>query len=137
MLDIYLEFGFYLEQLSSIYKTGKEGAEIIAGMMENFRNSPPEVLAGSKVILVNDYLNSSSMDRLSGSISPISLPKSNVLQYVTEDQSRISIRPSGTEPKIKFYFSVKGSLKERSQYPDARQEMETKITQIKKELGIE
>lgn len=137
LLDIYLEFGFYLEQLSSIYKTGKEGAEIIAGMMENFRNSPPDVLAGSKVILVNDYLNSSSVDRLSGSISPISLPKSNVLQYVTQDQSRISIRPSGTEPKIKFYFSVKRSLKEKSQYPAARQAMETKITQIKKELGIE
>ncbi|MFC2116913.1 phospho-sugar mutase, partial [Bacteroidota bacterium] len=136
LLDIYLEFGFYFEQLSSIYKTGKEGAEIISRMMEDFRSSPPDKLAGSKVILVNDYLESSSMDILSGSRSPISLPKSNVLQYVTEDQSRISIRPSGTEPKIKFYFSVKGSLQNRNKYAESRQNMENKISQIKKELGI-
>ncbi|MCK4746523.1 MAG: phospho-sugar mutase, partial [Bacteroidales bacterium] len=82
LLDIYQEFGFYLEQLTSIYKTGKEGAGIISGMMQDFRSSPPDKLAGSKVTLVNDFLESSSLDRLSGSKSPIALPKSNVLQFV-------------------------------------------------------
>ncbi len=137
LLDIYQEFGFYFEQLTSIYKTGKEGAEIIARMMENFRNTPPDELAGSRVITVHDYLESSSLDRRSGKKSPISLPKSNVLQYVTEDHTKVSIRPSGTEPKIKFYFSVKGSLPEWGIYEQARKDMEAKIARIKKELGIE
>jgi len=137
LLDIYLEFGFYHEELTSIYKTGKEGAELIARMMENFRESPPQKLAGSTVMLVHDYLESITTDRITGDKTPISLPKSNVLQYLTEDQTKVSIRPSGTEPKIKFYFSVKGSLKEKGNYTEARKKMENRITQVKKELGIE
>ncbi len=137
LLDIYLEFGFYHEELTSIYKTGKEGAELIAKMMEDFRDSPPTQLSGSTVIKVHDYLSSSTLDPSSGTKTKILLPKSNVLQYVTEDQSVISIRPSGTEPKIKFYFSVRGSLKERVDYPDAKQALQSKIAGIKTELGIE
>ncbi len=137
LLDIYVEFGFYFESLTSIYKTGKEGAEIIAGMMENFRNSPPAELAGSKVVLVHDYLESSSLDMGTGKRSPISLPRSNVLQYLTEDHSKVSIRPSGTEPKIKFYFSVKGSLPAGDQFAESRKKLAKKISVIKKELGIE
>ena len=137
LLDIYLEFGFYHEELTSIYKTGKEGAELIARMMENFRDSPPIKLAGSRVRLIHDYLKSSTADRITGEKTPITLPKSNVLQYLTEDQTKVSIRPSGTEPKIKFYFSVKGSLIERDKYTEARKEMENRIAQVKKELGIE
>jgi phosphoglucomutase len=137
LLDIYQEFGLYLEQLTSIYKTGKEGAELIAKMMEDFRNSPPKELAGSKVILVHDYLESSSLDLSSGKRSPITLPKSNVLQYVTEDHTKVSIRPSGTEPKIKFYFSVRGPMPGREKYLESRKELESKIGKIKKELGID
>ncbi len=137
LLDIYQEFGFYYESLTSIYKTGKEGAELIAKMMEDFRNSPPEELAGSRVVRVHDYLESFSLDRTSGKRSPISLPKSNVLQYITEDHSKVSIRPSGTEPKIKFYFSVRGTLKDRAGYEQARKEMDVKIGRIKKEMGLE
>jgi len=137
LLDIYIEFGFYHEELTSTYKTGKEGAELIARMMENFRESPPRKLAGSRVMLVHDYLESSTTDRITGKKTPIELPKSNVLQYITEDHTKVSIRPSGTEPKIKFYFSVKGSLKEKGQYPKARKQMENRIAQVKKELGIE
>jgi phosphoglucomutase len=137
LLDIYLEFGVYHEELISIYKTGKEGAELIKKMMEDFRSSPPAKLAGSKVILVHDYLESETLDIGSGAKSLISLPKSNVLQYVTEDQSVISIRPSGTEPKIKFYFSVRGSVHDRAGYPGTRNELREKISMIKKDLGIE
>jgi len=137
LLDIYLEFGFYHEELTSTYKTGKEGAELIARMMENFRESPPQELAGSRVMLVHDYLESSTTDRITGKKTPIELPKSNVLQYITEDQTKVSIRPSGTEPKIKFYFSVKGTLKEKGLYSEARKQMENRIAQVKNELGIE
>ncbi len=137
LLDIYLEFGFYYESLTSIYKTGKEGAELIAKMMKDFRKTPPETLAGSKVVAVHDYLESSSLDLASGKSTTISLPRSNVLQYVTEDHSKISIRPSGTEPKIKFYFSVRGSLPGRDQFASSRQELDDKINRIKQELGIE
>jgi phosphoglucomutase len=137
LLDIYLEFGFYLEQLTSTYKTGKEGAEIIAGMMEKFRTSPPAELAGSKVLKVHDYLESSSLDVANGKRSPINLPKSNVLQYITEDETKVSIRPSGTEPKIKFYFSVKGSLPSRDKYAESKEKLEKKIAQITQELEIE
>ncbi|MFC2098984.1 phospho-sugar mutase [Bacteroidota bacterium] len=137
LLDIYLEFGFYHETLVSTYKTGKEGAELISKMMEDFRNSPPTELAGSAVSYVHDYLESTTVEKSSGKTSVIKLPKSNVLQYLTDDNSKVSIRPSGTEPKIKFYFSVKGTLSNRGKYAEAKKEMETKIDKIKEELGIE
>jgi phosphoglucomutase len=137
LLDIYLEFGLYHESLTSIYKTGKEGAELIAKMMEDFRTNPPAKLAGSKVLTVHDYLESKTSDMESGTKSDIDLPKSNVLQYITEDRSKISIRPSGTEPKIKFYFSVRGSLADRNDYPAAKKRLDEKISLIKKEMGIE
>jgi phosphoglucomutase len=136
LLGIYQEFGLFHEELISIYKTGKEGAETISRMMEDFRNSPPDILAGSKVQIVNDYLESQSLNRLTGERSTIDLPTSNVLQYVTEDQSRISIRPSGTEPKIKFYFSVRGTLESKTGYETAKKQLSEKIGRIQKELGI-
>lgn len=139
LLDIYQEFGFYLEQLNSIYKTGKEGAELIKKMMEKFRTSPPAELAGSRVLLMHDYLRSSSLHIISGQSTPLSLsvPRSNVLQYITEDDTKVSIRPSGTEPKIKFYFSVRGTLPGREQYRENREKLENKISRIKQELEIE
>jgi len=136
LMEIYEEHGLYRESLANIYRKGKEGAEEIRQMMEKFRKSPPAKLDGSRIIVVHDYLRQESMDKLKNKILPISLPKSNVLQYLTEDNSKISIRPSGTEPKIKFYFSVKGKLDQKEKYESAVRDLDEKIERIKKELGI-
>jgi len=125
LLAIYREFGLYHEDLVSIYKEGKSGAEIIAKMMEGFRTSPPDKLAGSEVILVHDYLSGKP-----------GLPASNVLQFITADSTKVSVRPSGTEPKIKFYFSVKGNLEKEGDYLANRTVLENKIKKIKTDLGI-
>ncbi len=136
LLDIYLEFGLYLEQLSYIVKKGKSGAEVISGMMQAYRETPPAELAGSPVVLIHDYQSSKTLDARTGKSSLIELPKSNVLQFITEDHTKVSIRPSGTEPKIKFYFSVKGSLGKRQDYPSQTAKLEEKISILKEELGI-
>ncbi|MCK4855085.1 MAG: phospho-sugar mutase, partial [Bacteroidales bacterium] len=136
LLDIYLEFGLYLEELTYIVRKGKSGAELIAEMMQNYRETPPVKLAGSRVVLIHDYQSSKTQDILTGETSPIELPKSNVLQFITEDDTKVSIRPSGTEPKIKFYFSVKGSLENRQDYPAQKAILEQKFNTLKKELGI-
>jgi phosphoglucomutase len=136
LMDIYTEHGLYRESLANIYRKGKEGAEEIRQMMEKFRESPPEKLGGSRVIKVHDYLRQESRDKQKNIILPISLPKSNVLQYLTGDSSKVSIRPSGTEPKIKFYFSVKGKLEKQEYYESAVKLLDEKIDRIKKELGI-
>jgi phosphoglucomutase len=136
LLDIYLEFGLYLEKLTYILKKGKSGAEVIAGMMQNYREAPPAELAGSRVVLIHDYQSSKSQDIRTGKTSNIELPESNVLQFITEDNTKVSIRPSGTEPKIKYYFSVKGSLENRQEYSAQKARLEQKINTLKKELGI-
>ena len=136
MQDIYIEFGFYRERLISIVRKGKSGAEEIQKMMENFRMSPPESLAGSDVMLVHDYLQQKTFDQLSHLRYDIDLPKSNVLQFETQDGTKVSIRPSGTEPKIKFYFSVKGKLKSKEDYYAVETQLEEKIDGIVKELGF-
>ena len=107
LIEVSKEYGTYLEGLKSLTKKGKTGAEEIAKMMENFRATPPATLGGEKVTLVKDYESSISKDLVSGAETSINLPKSNVLQFFTENGSKISVRPSGTEPKIKFYFSVR------------------------------
>jgi phosphoglucomutase len=137
LLDIYLEFGLYLEELTYIVKKGKSGAELIARMMQEFRKSPPSELAGSRVVQIHDYQASITQDIRTGHSCPIALPKSNVLQFITEDETKVSIRPSGTEPKIKYYFSVKGSLGDRRDYRAQKNKLEQKINTLKKELGIE
>lgn len=136
LMEIYIKLGLYRESLANIYRQGKEGAEEIRQMMEKFRKSPPDKLGGSRVISIHDYLIQEKLDRQKNIILPISLPKSNVLQYLTEDNSKISIRPSGTEPKIKFYFSVKGKLEKKENYESAIRGLDEKIERIKKELGI-
>jgi len=122
--DIYCEFGFYKEDLISVVRKGKSGAEEIQQMMDNFRNDPPESLNGSKLINVKDYLLSTEKDMVSDEEKEIHLPKSNVLQFFTEDGSKISIRPSGTEPKIKFYFGVKASLEKVEDFEQINTELE-------------
>jgi len=134
--DIYCEFGFYKEDLISVVRKGKSGAEEIQQMMDNFRNNPPESLNGSKLINVKDYLLSTEKDMVSDEEKEIHLPKSNVLQFFTEDGSKISIRPSGTEPKIKFYFGVKASLEKVEDFDQINTKLEIRIKDIIKDLGI-
>lgn len=136
MLDIYIEFGFYKEDMISITRKGKSGAEEIQKMMDDFRMKPPDSIAGSDVMLVHDYLQQKTFDQLSHLRYDIELPKSNVLQFITQDGTKISIRPSGTEPKIKFYFGVKGDLKSRADFYKVDAELDKKIKQIVKELGL-
>jgi len=136
LLDIYWEFGCYRESLSSVYREGKSGAEEIKNMMHGFRNHPPATLAGSQVIRIDDYEMRRSADTRTGKVTTLTLPVSDVLQYITEDETKVSIRPSGTEPKIKFYFSVRGELAETADYRKVADLLDQKIEQIKKELGI-
>ena len=116
LIRIYQELGFYKEHLISVTKKGKTGAEEIQKMMVDYRQNPPTHINNSKVILVRDYLILREKDLITGKEKMIDLPKSNVLQFILEDGSRISVRPSGTEPKIKFYFSVKDNLGGKEEY---------------------
>ncbi|MXV52154.1 phospho-sugar mutase [Pedobacter sp. HMF7647] len=136
LLNMYREYGFYKEKLVSITKKGKSGAEEILALMDKFRNNPPATLGGSKVTKLKDYELRKETDIASGSISEIELPKSDVLQFITEDGSIISARPSGTEPKIKFYCSVNGKLDDVTKFHAADAEMESKITSIMNDLGV-
>lgn len=136
MIDMYLEYGFYKEKLISITKKGKTGAEEIKAMMETFRTNPPATLGGSKVITVKDYERSIETDIASKTTKAIELPKSDVLQFVTEDGSIISARPSGTEPKIKFYCSVNGKLASKEAYYETDAALDAKIDGIIKDLGV-
>jgi phosphoglucomutase len=136
LLDIHLEYGFFLEDLVSVVKKGKDGAEAIQKMMADFRSTPPASLGGSKVVKIADYQTQELTDINSGTKSAIELPKSNVLQFFTEDGSKVSVRPSGTEPKIKFYFGVKETLENVESYRVVKNKLEDKIESIKKDLGI-
>ncbi len=130
MIELYIKYGFYYETLISITKKGMDGQQQIADMMEGFRKKPPTNINGSEVIELLDYELQIGKDFESGDSWKIELPKSNVLQFVTEDGSKISARPSGTEPKIKFYFSVKTKLKNREEFDVKFAELENKIKGI-------
>lgn len=136
LLEIYVEHGLYKESLKSITKKGKSGAEEISEMMKGLRSDPPTSLGGSKVTMIKDYESQDQIDVLNGTKEKINLPKSNVLQFFTEDGSKVSARPSGTEPKIKFYFSVKGSLNSIDDFKLAGSELDKKIKQIENDLSL-
>jgi phosphoglucomutase len=136
LLEIYQEFGLYKESLISIVRKGKSGAEEIQAIMDKFRANPPKELNGSKLVLIKDYQTSKESNLLAGKEIEIKLPKSNVLQFFTADGSKVSVRPSGTEPKIKFYFGVKAPLKTKAEYEKANTELEGKIKGIIKSLGV-
>ena len=136
LTQVYQEFGFYLESLISITRKGKSGAEEIEAMMKNMRANPPKTIHGSPVIKVYDYQSSEVTDLVSGATAKLDFPKSNVLQYRTEDGTKISARPSGTEPKIKFYFSVKEQLEKAEDYDKVRESLTRKIDSIIDELSL-
>ncbi len=135
--DIYVQFGFYREDLLNIVRKGKEGAEEIQAMMDSFRSHYPQTINGSNVMLIHDYLKQQTIDLISDLRYHITLPKSNVLQFILHDGSKVSVRPSGTEPKIKFYFSVKGELKDPADFDRVDAELVQKIEAIKKDMKLE
>jgi phosphoglucomutase len=137
MLDLYLKYGYYQEDLISITKKGRNGQQEIADMMEGFRAAPPSELAGSRVVQLLDYELQVKTDLITGTREAITLPKSNVLQFVTEDGSKISARPSGTEPKIKFYFSVNTPLTSADKFEEIQQAAKDKIKNIITEMKLE
>lgn len=130
LMEMYVEYGFYFERLISLTKKGMNGSKEIAEMMQGYRNNPPKEIAGSKVVQLLDYQTQTSKNLVSGETSAIELPKSNVLQFITEDGSKISARPSGTEPKIKFYVSVHKPLKSVEEFDSTKEKLEQKIDSI-------
>lgn len=136
MLDMYVEYGFYKEKLISITKKGKSGADEIKAMMNNYRSHTPSTLGGFKVITLKDYKSGISKNLLTNVEEKIDLPSSNVLQFFTEDGSIISARPSGTEPKIKFYCSVYAPLDNRANFDSLEASLETKLACLLKDLGV-
>ena len=136
LIDCYVDYGFYKEKLISLTKKGMSGAEEIKQMMIDFKDNPVETIDGSKVVVVEDYNTATSKNILTGKVTPIDIPKSNVLIYITEDGTKMAARPSGTEPKIKFYFSINTKLKNAADYKKVDGELDAKIKRILKELNI-
>ena len=137
LIDIYLEFGLYKESLISITKKGKSGSEEIKKMMEDYRSTPPSMINGSKVVMIKDYQLSVSKDMIADKTDPVNLPKSNVLQFFLEDGSKISVRPSGTEPKIKFYFGVKETLASRADFVKVNGMLDERVKKIIHDMQLE
>ena len=136
LLDIYVEYGFSKETTVNVVKPGKSGAEEIKAMMENFRANPPKEIGGSKVIVSKDFKTLKATDG-NGNVTELEMPEtSNVLQYFTEDGTKISVRPSGTEPKIKFYVEVKGEMGCHKCFDAANAAAEEKVEAVRKSLGI-
>lgn len=131
---IYQEYGFYKEKLVALKKEGKAGAEEIQAMLAKFRNDPPLELGGAKVMMIKDYKFGISKNIATGKTTKIDLPSSNVLQFFTEDGSIISARPSGTEPKIKFYCSVKEILDNKENYYAVEKELDAKLERLMADL---
>lgn len=137
MIELYQQYGFYYENLISITKKGMNGQKEIADMMDGYRKNPPLTIDGSKVLQLLDYELSKGTNPATGETWPITLPKSNVLQFITEDGSKISARPSGTEPKIKFYFSVKTELANKAAFDASLAKLEDKIKRIIADMHLQ
>ena len=137
LIDLYATHGFFKERLISITKKGKSGAQEIQKIMDEARTSPPLEINGSSVIKIEDYQSSISYDTTTNTSSVISIPKANVLVFTTDDGSRIALRPSGTEPKIKYYISVNKALKVASEFESTESELEVKINKILKAMNLE
>ncbi len=136
MIELYMQYGFYYEQLISITKKGMNGQKEIAAMMEGYRTNPPATIDGSEVVELLDYELQTGKNLVTGQTWNLQLPKSNVLQFITADGSKISARPSGTEPKIKFYFSVHTTLASKEAYDETFSGLENKIQRIIKDMSL-
>jgi len=136
LIDIYVQYGFFKEALVNVVRKGKEGAEEIQKMMDGYRTNPPKKINGSDVLVIHDYLLKKSYDKIKNTSSAISLPKSNVLQFLLADGTKITVRPSGTEPKIKFYFSLNEKLKSSEEYSKVEKILDERIEAIKKDMEL-
>jgi phosphoglucomutase len=136
MLALYVEYGFYKEDLISITKKGMDGQQQIAAMMDGYRSNPPKTINRSDVVQLLDYQLQKGKNLKTGEEWAIKLPKSNVLQFITADESKISARPSGTEPKIKFYFSVNTKLNSAADFDKVNKELDEKIKAIIKDMKL-
>ena len=136
LIEIYMQHGLYKERLLSITKQGKSGAEEIQEMIHNLRTNPPTEIDGSKVVMIKDYQSLESINPIGNTKEAIDLPKSNVLQYFTEDGTKVTARPSGTEPKIKFYFSVKALLNNKAEFKTVNQQLENKLDNVMQSLNL-
>ncbi|GLU44363.1 phospho-sugar mutase [Allomuricauda sp. NBRC 101325] len=136
LIDAYVQFGFYKEKLLSLTKKGMSGAEEIKQMLIDFKENPVESVQGSKLLWIEDYNTSTAKNVQTGEEKPINIPKSNVLIYETEDGTRIAARPSGTEPKVKFYISTNAKLDKAADYYSVNSQLETKIDGILSELNL-
>ena len=135
--NIYMTYGFSREKGISLVRKGKTGAEEIIEIMKQFRSNPPKEIAGSTVVKIKDYLSLEEKDITTGNVTKLEMPAtSNVLQFFTSDGTKVSVRPSGTEPKIKFYIEVHDKLESAEQYQAVQDRADAKIEQIKKDLGI-
>lgn len=137
LVELYIQFGFYKESLISITKKGMNGAAEISAMMEQYRNNPPETIDGVKVLKIFDYKLQSGKNMLTGEHWTIDLPKSDVLQFELGDGTKISARPSGTEPKIKFYFSVNAALRDAAEFDKVEAGLDAKIARIVKDMQLD
>ncbi|MFK5856505.1 MAG: phospho-sugar mutase [Bacteroidota bacterium] len=137
LMDIYLQFGLFKEKLVSVVRKGKAGAEEIQKIMNGYRSKPPTSLNNSKVVVVKDYLTCISKNMETGIEESIDLPSSNVLQFFTADGGKVTVRPSGTEPKIKFYFGVVAPLDNKSDYDKVNTELDDKIKSYVSDLGLD
>ena len=136
LVDIYTEYGFYKEGLVSVVRKGKSGAEEIQQMMKDYRENPPKEIDGERVVCLKDYKLHESTDLTTGKKETINLPASNVLQFFTEKGNKVTVRPSGTEPKIKFYFGVKGELANKESFDKTNASLDAKIEEIKKSMNL-
>jgi len=137
LLNLYVDFGFYKEYLVSITKKGIEGLEEIKQMMVDMRTNPLKEINGERIIMMEDYQTSVATNLLTGEKETMSIPKSDVLIYYTEEGSKIAARPSGTEPKIKFYVSVNTTLDSVDNFKEVNAQLDTKIKRILEDLKID
>jgi phosphoglucomutase len=136
LIDIYVNYGFYKEKLINIVRKGNEGADEIKAMMNGYRNNPPAKINNSLVVKVNDYETQVSHDILKGSKSGTNLIKSDVLQFFLADGTKISVRPSGTEPKIKFYFSVNTKLVSPDKFEETEKILDKRIADVIRDMKL-
>jgi phosphoglucomutase len=136
LLDIYVKYGFYKEKLINIVRKGSEGAQEIKAMMTSYRENPPVKINNSRVVRISDYKTQVTQDLVSGAKSKTDLVKSDVLQFFLEDGTKISVRPSGTEPKIKFYFSVNTKLETVNKFDETEKFLDKRIDDIIKDMGL-
>lgn len=136
LIEVYQKFGFFLESLVSLKKEGHKGAEEIKQMMEDFRHKTPKAIAGETLVEMRDYQSSEAVNLSTGERSVMDIPKSNVVQFFTDRGTKITARPSGTEPKIKFYISVNAKLPTKADFAGVKANLETQISEIRKALGL-